>query len=151
LIFKYFENIARAKVCMGADEAFGLGYMTAGDAVTMDIDNLLGDAKQKVLSLAKNYRPRKPAVVKAPGCSVAASVKSQLWNMKEGSFITEYEYEMGGVVTDVITGGEVDAGTLITEQYILDIERAAFVQLCRNQKTVDRINHMLKTNKPLRN
>jgi 3-hydroxyacyl-CoA dehydrogenase len=71
--------------------------------------------------------------------------------MKEGSFITEYEYEMGSQVADVITGGDVDAGTLITEQYILDIERAAFVQLCRNQKTVDRINHMLKTNKPLRN
>jgi 3-hydroxyacyl-CoA dehydrogenase len=71
--------------------------------------------------------------------------------MKEGNFITEYEYKMGGVVADVITGGDVDAGTLISEQYILDIERAAFVQLCRNQKTVDRINHMLKTNKPLRN
>ncbi|MFW5997934.1 MAG: 3-hydroxyacyl-CoA dehydrogenase/enoyl-CoA hydratase family protein [Desulfovermiculus sp.] len=151
LIFKYFENIAMAKVSMGADEAFGLGYMTASDAVSMDIGSLLGDAKSRVLSLAKNYRPRKPAVVKAPGRSVAASVKSQLWNMKEGSFITEYEYEMGSQVADVITGGDVDAGTLVTEQYILDIERAAFVRLCRNQKTVDRINHMLKTNKPLRN
>jgi 3-hydroxyacyl-CoA dehydrogenase len=151
LIFKYFENIAMAKVSMGADEAFGLGYMTASDTVSMNIDNLVGDAKQKVLSLAKNYRPCKPTVVKAPGRGVAASVKSQLWNMKEGNFITEYEYKMGGVVADVITGGDVDAGTLISEQYILDIERAAFVQLCRNQKTVDRINHMLKTNKPLRN
>jgi 3-hydroxyacyl-CoA dehydrogenase len=151
LIFKYFENIAMAKVSMGADEAYGLGYMTPADAVTMDIDSLIGDAKQKVLSLAKNYRPRKPAVIKAPGRSVAASVKSQLWNMKEGAFITEYEYEMGGVVADVITGGDVDAGTQVTEQYVLDIERAAFVQLCRNQQTVDRINHMLKTNKPLRN
>ena len=99
----------------------------------------------------KDYPQRNPAVVKAPGRSVAASVKSQLWNMKEGSFITEYEYEMGCVVADVITGGAVGAGTLIIEQYILDIERSAFVQLCRNQKTVDRINHMLKTNKTLRN
>ncbi|MFO7801399.1 MAG: hypothetical protein R6V55_03775, partial [Desulfovermiculus sp.] len=151
LIFKYFENIAMAKVSMGADEAFGLGYMTPADAVSMDIGSLLGDAKHKVLSLAKNYRPRKPAVVKAPGRSVAASVKSQMWNMKEGNFITEYEYEMGGVVAEVITGGDVDPGTVVTEQYILDIERAAFIRLCHNQKTVDRINHMLKTNKPLRN
>lgn len=151
LIFKYFMNIGQAKVSMGAAEAFKLGYMRDGDSITMDIDSLLADAKQKVLALAKNYIPKVPAPFKAPGRSVAASVKSQLWNMKEGKFITEYEAEMGGIVADVITGGDVDAGTLITEQYVLDLEREAFVQLCHNQKTVDRINHMLKTNKPLRN
>ena len=120
-------------------------------SVTMDIDRLLGDAKQKVITLAKTYRPSRPVPVKAPGRSVAASVKSQLWNMKEGSFITEYEYKMGSIVADVITGGDVDAGTMITEQYVLDLEREAFLKLCRNQKTQDRIDHMLKTNKPLRN
>lgn len=151
LIFKYFENIAMAKVSMGADEAFGLGYMRPGDSVSMDIDRLLGDAKQKVTTLAKTYRPARPVPFKAPGRSVAASVKSQLWNMKEGSFITEYEYEMGSIVADVITGGEVDAGTMITEQYVLDLEREAFLRLCRNQKTQERVDHMLKTNKPLRN
>lgn len=151
LIFKFFENIAMAKVSMGAAEAFGLGYMQPGDSISMDIGSLLPDAKQKAVALAKTYIPSRPEPFKAPGRDVAASIKSQLWNMKEGGFITEYEYEMGSTVAWVITGGDVDPGTLITEQYVLDLEREAFVGLCRNQKTVERIEHMLKTNKPLRN
>ena len=151
LIFKFFENIAMAKVSMGAAEAFQLGYMRQGDTFSMDFGSLLGDAKAKALALAKTYIPGRAEPFKAPGRSAAASIKSQLWNMKEGGFITDYEYEMGSTVAWVITGGDVDAGTLITEQYVLDLEREAFVGLCRNQKTVDRINHMLKTNKPLRN
>ncbi len=151
LIFKFFENIAMAKVCMGAAEAFQLGYMRPGDSISMDIGSLLGDAKQKAVSLAKTYIPRRPEPFKAPGRDVAASIKSQLWSMKEGGFISEYDYELGSTVARVISGGDVDPGTLITEQYILDLEREAFVGLCRNQKTVDRIEHMLKTNKPLRN
>jgi 3-hydroxyacyl-CoA dehydrogenase len=151
LIFKFFENIAMAKVSMGADQLFQLGYMRPGDCVSFDLASLLGDAKSKVLDLAKTYRPKVPAPFKAPGRDVAASIKSQLWNMKEGSFITEYEYEMGSMVADVICGGDVDAGTSITEQYVLGLERDTFLRLCRNQKTVERIHHMLKTNKPLRN
>jgi 3-hydroxyacyl-CoA dehydrogenase len=151
LIFKFFENIAMAKVSMGADQLFQLGYMRPGDCVTFDLASLLGDAKSKVLDLAKTYRPKVPEPFKAPGRDVAASIKSQLWNMKEGSFITDYEYAMGSRVADVICGGDVDAGTLITEQYVLDLERDTFLSLCRNEKTVERIHHMLKTNKPLRN
>jgi 3-hydroxyacyl-CoA dehydrogenase len=151
IIFKYFMNIGQAKVSMGADEAFQLGYLRRGDAVTFDIDSLLGDAKEKVISLAKNYRPAKQTPFKAPGRSVAASVKSQLWNMKEGQFITEYEFEMGQQVADVISGGDVDPGTQVTEQYVLDLERETFLRLCGNSKTQERIDHILKTNKPLRN
>ncbi len=151
IIFKYFQNIGQAKVSMGCDEAFNLGYLRRGDSVTFDIDSLLGDAKQKVLTMSQTYRPKKMRPFKAPGRSVAASIKSQLWNMKEGNFVTEYEYEMGGVIADVITGGDVDAGTLITEQYLLDIEREGFLQLCKNQKTQERMDYILKTNKPLRN
>ncbi len=151
LIFKFFENIAMAKVSMGADQLFQLGYMRPGDCVTFDLASLLGDAKSKVLDLAKTYRPKSPTPFKAPGRDVAASIKSQLWNMKEGGFITEYEYEMGSRVAEVISGGDVDAGTRITEHYLLGLERETFLSLCRSQKTVERIHHMLKTNKPLRN
>jgi 3-hydroxyacyl-CoA dehydrogenase len=151
LLFKFFQNVGQAKVSQGADDAFNLGYMRKGDTVTFDIDSLLGDAKQKALALAGNYRPRQPRPIKAPGRDVAASIKSQLWNMKEGNFITEYEYEMGGIVADVLSGGDVDPGTLITEQYLLDLERDGFIRLCKNQKTQERIDHILKTNKPLRN
>lgn len=151
-IIKYFQNIGMAKVSTSAAELYDMGYMREGDTITMDYDNLLGDAKQKVISLARNYRPKKPMEeLRAPGRSIAASIKSQIWNMKMGGFATEYEAEMGGIIADVITGGDVPAGTLISEQYLLDLEREAFLKLCGNRKTLERIQHMLKKGKPLRN
>ncbi len=151
-VFKHFEQIGMAKVSMGAAELFGMNYMRHGDAITMDIDRLIGDAKKKVIALAGNYRPRTPAVdVSAPGRSVAASIKSQLWNMKMGNFVTEYEAELGGVIADVLCGGDVNGGTLITEEYLLQLEREAFLKLCGKKKTSERIQHMLKKGKPLRN
>ena len=151
IIIKYFQNIAMAKVSTSASEAFKLGFMRQGDQITMDIDSLIGNAKQMVITLAKTYRPRTPMPFKAPGRDVAASIKSQLWNMKIGNFITEYEYKVASMIADVICGGDVDPGTLITEEYLLRLERDTFVELCKQEKTVERINHMLKTNRPLRN
>lgn len=151
-IFKNFQNIGLAKVSMSADEAYGLGYMRAGDSVTMNIDNQIADAKKKVISLASNYRPSKPVEgVKAPGRSIAASLKSSLWNMKMGGYITEYEEVLGSAIANAICGGDVAAGTLISEQYLLDIEREGFLKLCTQKKTMERIQHMLKKGKPLRN
>ncbi|MDK2791352.1 MAG: 3-hydroxyacyl-CoA dehydrogenase [Deferribacteres bacterium] len=151
-IFKNFMNIAMAKVSMGAYELYELGYMDDNDTVTMDIDRLIYDAKMKVIAMSKNYRPKKPLTeLKAPGRSVAASIKSQLWNMKMGGFITEYEEYLGSMIADVITGGDVNAGTLISEEYLLKLERETFVKLCTQKKTIERIQHMLKKNKPLRN
>lgn len=151
-IFKNFQNIGLAKVSMSADEAYGLGYMRAGDSVTMNIDNQIADAKKKVISLASNYRPSKPVEgVKAPGRSIAASLKSSLWNMKMGGYITDYEEVLGSAIANAICGGDVAAGTLISEQYLLDIEREGFLKLCTQKKTMERIQHMLKKGKPLRN
>ncbi|MCW8859636.1 MAG: 3-hydroxyacyl-CoA dehydrogenase/enoyl-CoA hydratase family protein [Deltaproteobacteria bacterium] len=151
-IFKNFQLIGMAKVSMGAAELAGMGYMRNGDSISMDIARLIADAKQKVLALATNYRPQSPVEnIPAPGRSIAASIKSQLWNMKMGGFVTEYEAEMGGVIADVITGGDVLPGTLISEDYLLQLERQAFLKLCGNKKTAERIQHMLKKGKPLRN
>jgi 3-hydroxyacyl-CoA dehydrogenase len=151
-IFKNFQQIAMAKVSMSAAELFDMGYMRRGDAISMDIDQQIADAKQKVLALAVNYRPKRPLEnIPAPGRGIAASIKSQLWNMKMGNFISEYEYEMGALIGQIICGGDVAAGTLITEDYLLQLEREGFVKLCGNKKTVERIQHMLKTGKPLRN
>ncbi len=151
-IFKHFRQIAMAQVSMGGAELFGMGYMRDGDAITMNIDRLIGDAKQKVLALAVNYRPPRPLTdIPAPGRSVAASIKSQLWNMKMGSHITEYEEKMGGIIADVICGGDVNPGTPVTEEYLLKLERENFLKLCANKQTSERIQHMLKTGKPLRN
>ncbi|MEI6827700.1 MAG: 3-hydroxyacyl-CoA dehydrogenase/enoyl-CoA hydratase family protein [Desulfuromonadales bacterium] len=151
-IFKNYMNIAMAKVSMSAAELGPMGFMRQGDAITMDIDKRIHDAKLKALSLAANYRPGQPLTgLKAPGRGVAASIKSQLWNMQQGGFISEYDQYLAGMVADVITGGDVPAGTLITEEYLLDLEREAFVRLCGQKKTLERIQHMLKKGKPLRN
>ncbi len=152
LIFKGFQNIGTAKVSSSADELFKMGYLRHGDSVTINIDNLIHDAKQKVLALATNYRPKKPREdIPAPGRDVAASIKSQLWNMKMGNQITEYEEYLGGLIANVMCGGDVLPGTPITEEYLLDLEREAFLKACGNKKTIERIQHMLKTGKPLRN
>jgi len=151
-IFKNFSQIATAKVSTSADELRQMGFLRHGDAVTMDLDKRIFDAKQKVLALSANYRPGKPLIdLRAPGRSIAASIKSKLWNMRMGGFITEYEEFLGSTIADVITGGDVPADTLITEQFLLDLEREAFVRLCGQKKTLERIQHMLKKGKPLRN
>ena len=151
-IIKNFQQIAMAKVSMGAAELFGMDYMRQGDSISMDLDRLIGDAKQKVLALATNYRPGRPAEnLPAPGRGIAAAIKSQLWNMQMGNFITEYEAEMGTIIAQVMCGGDVNPGTLISEEYLLQLERENFLKLCGNKKTGERIQHMLKTGKPLRN
>ena len=151
-IFKHFQQIATANVSMGAAELAGMNYMRQGDSITMDIDRLIADAKQKVLALAVNYQPKLPRTdIAAPGRGIAASIKSQLWNMKMGSFITEYEYELTSQIALVICGGDVNPGTLVSEDYLLQLERETFVRLCGNKKTAERVQHMLKKGKALRN
>ncbi len=151
-IFKYFQNIGMAKVSTSAADLYEMGYMRRGDSVTMDRARLIADAKTKVISMARSYRPSRPAQnIKAPGRSVAASIKSQLWNMRMGGFATEYEEVIGNAIAHAITGGDVAAGTLISEEYLLELEREAFLKLCGNRKTLERVQHMLKKGKPLRN
>ncbi len=151
-IFKHFKQIGMASVSMGAAEMYGLNYMRRGDSISMDLDRLIADAKQKVLGLAVNYRPQKPLEnIPAPGRSIAASIKTNLWNMQMGGYVTEYEKEVGGIIADVICGGDVTPGTPISEEYLLQLERQAFLKLCGNKKTAERIQHMLKKGKPLRN
>ena len=129
-----------------------MGLMRERESVTMDIDNLIADAKQKVLSLADNYRQRQPLTnIKAPGRSVATALKAQVWNMVAGGFATEFELEIARMVADIMCGGDVPGGTLISEQYLLYLEREVFMALCKNPKTLERIEHMLKNGKALRN
>jgi len=151
-IFKNFMNIAMAKVSTSAAELYQMGFMRQGDAISLNAERRIHDAKQKVLALAATYRPGRPLTdLKAPGRSVAASIKSQLWNMRMGGFVTEYEEMLGGTIADVMTGGDVPAGTLISEEYLLELEREKFLRLCGQKKTLERIQHMLKKGKPLRN
>lgn len=151
-IAKYFQQIVMARLSGSAAELEGMGYMRRGDVVSMNIDNLIADAKQKVLTMALTYRPAQAVTgIPAPGRGVAAALKNQIWNMQAGGFVTGYEVELADTIADVICGGDVPAGTVISEEYMLELECEAFLKLCGNKKTVERINFMMKTGKVLRN
>lgn len=151
-IAKLYNNIIMAKVSGSAAELAEMGMLRDCDGITMDIGSLIADAKRRVLAMAATYRPGLPLEnLKAPGRNVASALKNQVWNMMAGGFATEYEVEIGNLIAEVITGGDVPTGTLISEQHLLDLEREAFLSLCGRPKTLERIEHMLKTGKALRN
>lgn len=149
----YFMAIATAKVATSGFEAQEIGFFRNGDPVVFNAYELLHVAKQQAIALAEaGYRP--PLKVKGfpvAGRSGAASIKGQLVNMLEGNFISKHDFFIAGLIADVMTGGDVEAGTLVNEQWILDLERKAFMTLLKNSKTQDRIANMLTTGKPLRN
>ncbi|BCG47205.1 3-hydroxyacyl-CoA dehydrogenase [Citrifermentans bremense] len=151
-LFRNYQNIAMGKVSSSAAELMALGLMRQGDGITLDLERRIHDAKLKVVALAANYRPGRPATgIKAPGRSVASSIKVQLWNLERGGFISSYDSYLASGIADVITGGDVPGGTLITEEYLLELEREMFLKFCGQKKTLERIQHMLKKGRPLRN
>jgi 3-hydroxyacyl-CoA dehydrogenase len=151
-LFRNYQNIAMGKVSSSAAELLALGLMRRGDGITLDLDRRIHDAKLKVVALAANYRPGRQATgIKAPGKSVASAIKVQLWNLERGGFISSYDSYLASGIADVITGGDVPGGTLITEEHLLDLEREMFLRFCGQKKTLERIQHMLKKGRPLRN
>jgi 3-hydroxyacyl-CoA dehydrogenase len=151
-VTKHFRLISMARVSGSAEELREMGMLRPGDAVTLDPDALVFDAKQRVLGMAPGYRPVAPArELKAPGKGVAAALASSLWNLRMGGFISEYDEKLGRTVASVITGGDVPGGTLVGEEWFLELEREAFLSLCGEPMTLARIEHMLKVGKPLRN
>jgi 3-hydroxyacyl-CoA dehydrogenase len=151
-ILKNYRNIALGKVSTSADELFEMGLMRRGDTVTMELDKRLHDAKVKAMALAENYRPGRPLTgLKAPGRDIAAAMKTQLWNLEQGGYISSYDHYLAAGIAHVITGGDLPAGALVTEQHLLDLEREMFLRFCGQKKTAERIQHMLKKGKALRN
>ncbi|GAB2507932.1 3-hydroxyacyl-CoA dehydrogenase/enoyl-CoA hydratase family protein [Pseudoxanthomonas sangjuensis] len=150
---KTFETVAMAKVSTSALEAKELGLMRAGDKVAFNAYELLYIAKKEALALAETgYRPPLPARrVRVAGDVGIATFKMLLVNMLEGRFISEYDYEIASRIATVVCGGEVDRGSIVDEEWLLKLERKHFVELAQQPKTQARIEHMLKTGKPLRN
>ena len=97
------------------------------------------------------YQPPATRRVRVPGSTGIAALRVGVHGMAQGGYLSEYDEHLGSVLATVLCGGDVPAGTMLTEQDFLDLEREAFVGLCREQKTIDRILHMLETGKPLRN
>jgi 3-hydroxyacyl-CoA dehydrogenase len=148
-----FEIVAMAKVSTSAEEARGLGFLNKSDRVTMNRERVLFDAKTRALELVRSgYEPPQPrTAIPAPGENILAALKLGVHLMRQGDFITDHEVKIGTKVAEVLCGGKVSPGTPISEQYVLDLEREAFKSLCGEGKTRERIQHTLKTGKPLRN
>ncbi|HMF63835.1 MAG TPA: 3-hydroxyacyl-CoA dehydrogenase NAD-binding domain-containing protein, partial [Edaphobacter sp.] len=150
---KNFETIAKATVSTAAAEARGLGFLRASDNITMNRERLLTDAKLKARALADaGYAAPIPRTdIPAPGESVLATLKLAVWTMREGQYISDHDAKVADWVAYALAGGKVTPGTLVSEQYLLDLEREAFLSLCGEKKTQERIAFTLKTGKPLRN
>ncbi len=149
----YFQSIAMAKVSRSAIDAKDMGYLRPADVVVFNAHELLHVAKAQARALAEaGYRPPLPARnIPVAGRTGIATLELMLVNMRDGGFISPYDFEIGLRVARVLCGGEVDAGSLVDEKWLLDLERSEFMALMRNPKTQERIAHTLKTGKPLRN
>jgi 3-hydroxyacyl-CoA dehydrogenase len=148
-----FETVAMAKVSTSAFEARRLGFVSAGDRITMNRERLLSDAKELALSIADaGYAPpAQRADIPAPGENLLASLRLGVRMMRQGEYISDHDVKVANWVAHVLCGGKITPGTPVTEQYLLDLEREAFLSLCGEKKTQDRIAFTLKTGKPLRN
>ncbi|MGE5124333.1 MAG: 3-hydroxyacyl-CoA dehydrogenase family protein, partial [Acidobacteriaceae bacterium] len=149
---RVFEQIGLAKVATSAEEARQMGILSPTDRVVMNKDLLLAEAKKEVLHMVSTgYHPPLPEKIYAAGRDALGALRVAIHMMKEGKYITEYEAHMANKLANVITGGELSKPTWVDEQYILDLEREAFVSLCGEEKTRQRMVNMLQTGKPLRN
>ena len=147
-----FRTIGTGTVSGSAEEGRALGFLRQTDKVTLNPDNVLADAKADVLAmLATGYKPPMPTTVQVPGRDGIATLKVAAHGMRGGGYISEYDEYLARKLAHVICGGDVPPGTARTEQDFLDLERAAFLELCHEEKTMARIQHMLATGKPLRN
>ena len=148
-----YLNIGMAKVATSAQEAIELDLLLKKrDKVTVGFNNLIADAKESALNLAnKGYTKPTPEKVKALGKQALGMFMVGAHSMHAAGYITEHEKLMSEKLSYAICGGDLSAPTLVSEQYLLDLEREAFLSLCAERKTLERIEHMLKKGKPLRN
>ncbi|MFY9853355.1 MAG: 3-hydroxyacyl-CoA dehydrogenase NAD-binding domain-containing protein [Terracidiphilus sp.] len=148
-----FETVALAKVSTSAAEARSLGLLGPADGITLNRERLLLDAKAHAALLARAgyVAPQPRTQIPAPGASALAMLETGAFLMGEAGFASEHDQKVARWLAYILSGGRVTAGTLVSEQYILDLEREAFLSLCGERKTQERIAFTLKTGKPLRN
>ena len=148
-----FETIALAKTSTSAVEARSLGIIAPADRITMNRERLLLDAKEQAAALAgAGYTAPQPRTqIPAPGAGVLAALETGAFLMGEAGYASEHDQKVARWAAYILAGGRVTAGTPISEQYLLDLEREAFLSLCGERKTQERIAFTLKTGKPLRN
>jgi 3-hydroxyacyl-CoA dehydrogenase len=149
-----FLNIGMAKVSTSAEEARRLRYLSPQDSISMNRDRQIADAKQLALDLVRlGYRHGRPRTdIRALGQPAFTKMKLGLHLMRRAEYISEYDVVVGTQLAKVLSGGgEFTSPQLVSEQYLLDLEREAFLSLCGQKKTLERIQFTLKRGKPLRN
>ena len=150
-VSKVFETVATATVSKSAEEARSLLYLRPGDGIVMNRDRLLARAKERALSMLKNYAPPEPRELQLPGPSGETAMTLVLDDFRRAGRATDHDVTVGKKLAHVLAGGKVDPTETLTEDKLLNLERAAIVSLLRTSPTLDRIEHMLETGKPLRN
>ena len=148
-----FETLGMGKVATSAQEGRAFGFLRDSDAISMNGDRLIQDAKQEVLNMdAAGYvQPVERTDITVLGEAGESAMKLALHMMKQGGFISDHDLLIGHKLAHVMAGGTINHKTQVSERYLLDLEREAFVSLCGTRKTQERIAAMLKTGKPLRN
>lgn len=148
-----FETIGTAKVATSCQEAKDLGFLRPGDTWSMNRDHLAADAKDLALALARGnfVSPVADPAIPVMGTAGIALAESVLFNMKEAGYISEHDRRIGVALAEVLSGGTVPIGTTVAESHLLDLEREAFMRLIGERKTLERMEYILKTGKPLRN
>jgi 3-hydroxyacyl-CoA dehydrogenase len=147
-----FQNIATARVSTSGEEGRELGFLRASDQISMNRDRLVADAKQTALSMVRaGYHAPAPAEIRVLGEEFLAAAKLGIHMLVRGEYASEYDAVVARKLAYILAGGGITAPQTVSEQYMLDLEREAFVSLCGERKTQERMAHTLKTGKPLRN
>jgi 3-hydroxyacyl-CoA dehydrogenase len=147
-----FMNIALAKVSTSAADARAAGFLGPVDRIVFNRDRLIGEAKKEVLKMAdEGYAPPVKRPIRVLGQAAQGMIEVEIFNMLQGKFITEYDAFLAKRIAYVLSGGEVRDNSFIQEDVILELEREAFIDFWKEEKTMARVEHMLKTGKPLRN
>jgi 3-hydroxyacyl-CoA dehydrogenase len=147
-----FTNAATAQVSKSALEAKKMGYLAAGDTIVFNPYELLHVARVEARAMFDaGYRAPAKALVPVAGRYGMATIGAQLVNMRDGGFISAHDYKLGMMIAEIVSGGDIEPGSLVSEQWLLDLERKAFMELLGNPKTQERIMGMMQTGKPVRN
>ncbi len=147
-----FMKIGMAAVSMSAAQAVGNGFLGQADRIVFNRDTLVGEAKKEVLRMVDDgYAPPMKQPLKVMGDAGQGMVNAEIFNMRNGNFMSDHDAFLAKRIAYVMSGGDVNVGSEVSEDTILKLERDAFVDFCKEEKTIARIDHMLKTGKPLRN
>lgn len=150
-VIKCFETISTATVAKSAMEAKDFLFLRPGDQITMNRDRLLSDAKSRALAMVEGYEPPEPQEISLPGATARVAMQMAVQSFRLMGKATPHDEVVSMALAGVLSGGDTDITETVTEDDLLELEREAFMSLVRNDDTLDRMEHMLDTGKPLRN